>query len=167
MEGGAGSAPNRLTFHEAVDPDSPIGATTEDKLSPERGCGYPEVPQHLVQDIPRVRFSSGFFSRKLRTQERVKWTMKGRHLAGAVLDRWAHCPGRALVSYVRNEPASLQHPRPPPPGPAWGTVESLRLTVISPGAALSPCSSLLPVLASAAELVGPRLAPQPWGLPAR
>lgn len=71
------------------------------------------------------------------------------------------------MSYVRNEPASLVHPLARPIPPAWGTVESLRLTVISPGAALSPCSSLLPVLASAAELVGPRLAPQPWGLPAR
>lgn len=55
----------------------------------------------------------------------------------------------------------------PPPSPAWGAVESLRLTVISPGAALSPCLSLLPVLALAAELVGPRLAPWPWGLPTR
>lgn len=43
----------------------------------------------------------------------------------------------------------------PAPGPAWGTVESLRLTGISPGVALSPCLSLLPVLASAAELLGP------------
>ncbi|XP_019510466.1 PREDICTED: ephrin type-A receptor 2 isoform X4 [Hipposideros armiger] len=51
MEEGAGSAPNCLTFHEAVDPDSPTGASTDDKLSPGRGRRYPEVTQHLVQVI--------------------------------------------------------------------------------------------------------------------
>lgn len=81
------------------------------------------------------------------------------------LDRWAPCP-ESSRSYVRNEPTLLQAPR-PAPGLAWGIVESLRLTglspVLSPGAALS----LFPVLALPAELPGPCLAPQPWALRAR
>lgn len=62
------------------------------------------------------------------------------------MDRWAFCPARTTQSYVRNEPVSLQ----PTPSSVQGTVESLRLTDISLGAALS----LLPVLASAGSLTG-------------
>lgn len=49
-------------------------------------------------------------------------------------DQVGTLPRRALLSYVRNEP-------PHPPTPAWGTVESLRLMVISPSVPLSPCLS--------------------------
>lgn len=62
------------------------------------------------------------------------------------MDRWACCLAATTQSYVRNEPTSLQ----PTPSPAQGTVESLRLTAISLGAALS----VLPVLASAGPPTG-------------
>lgn len=73
MEGGAGSAPTCLTFQGATDLDSPTGASTDDKLSPERGRGYPEVTQHLGSRLfPEFLSPQGSFPRKLRAQERVK-----------------------------------------------------------------------------------------------
>lgn len=60
-EAGAGPALNCLTFQETVPPEYPTGASTDAKPTPERGCGHPKVTQHLVQVIPRVGYSSGFF----------------------------------------------------------------------------------------------------------
>lgn len=76
-----------------------------------------------------------------------------------------HAARSTPVNYVRNEPASLGSPSPPLALPVGRTVESLGLTAVPGGCFVS--LSPLPVLASAAELAGPLLVPQPWGPLAR
>lgn len=83
------------SLHRAVDPDSPTGASVEDKPCPERGRGYPRSPSTWCRLFPGLVSPQGSFPRKLGAQERVKRTAEGRQLPGVVLDRWARCPESA------------------------------------------------------------------------
>lgn len=69
-----------------------------------------------------------------------------------------HSAWRTPVSYVRNEPASLRRPRPRPRLEDSGVTQADRHL---PRGGFVSLSAPLPVLASAAELAGPRLAPRP------
>lgn len=111
--------PHRLTLHGAMDPESPIVAFIDDKPSPERALGRPRSPSTWSRLFPAFVSPESSFPRKLSAQERVKWTTEERHLPGAVRTG-GHTAQRALVSYVRNELASLQLPHSPPslPRPA-------------------------------------------------
>lgn len=123
----------------------------------KRGVGTPRSPSSWSRLFPRFGSPQGSFPRKPQAQERVKRTAEG-GTSQVRCRTGGHAARRAPVSYVRNEPASLWHPA---PSPAWRTVESLRLTVISPGAALSPSQLRFLCWHLAAGLAGPRLAPRP------
>ena len=82
-----------LTLLGAVDPDSPSGASIDDRLSPERSLAPLSSPSTWSRLFPEFVSSQGPFLRKLGAQERVKGTMEGRRLPGAVFGQVGTLPG--------------------------------------------------------------------------
>lgn len=105
-----------------IDPDFSIGPSAVDRPSLERvraRRGHP-APGPGYQEL----------------RKELNGQRKGGTAQVPCSDRWARCPGELspAMSGMRQPHASS-----PSLSLARGTVESLRLTVISPGAALSPC----------------------------
>lgn len=118
IEGGVGSAPPVPNGRTLATWILPLGLVLMTNCAQKRGVGTPRSPSTWSRLFPKFVSPQGSFPRKLRAQERVKWTAEGRH--SQVLCRaGGHAARRALVSYVRNEPASLRHPHPGPAGGQW------------------------------------------------